>query len=500
MIFRPLRLASLATLVLLAASCDGPTGNRPSGPITTLDGLVTFEPDHDVSTPRAVLRPASVPSPNDTRPIPGSMFFFDPGPVGREVPGGNVGTLIVRYDRLALATGIDPTTLRLTFRSDGEWVSWSDSWIDTETKTLRVRAMEGGATYAVLSPVGMAISVALGEHYPGYHSGDSLLVHAWVHSDEELASVTARYADREVELPVEHATWRGWLQVAGVPAGAHVLRATARTTAGREISDTITITRNIPPVVSVTSPLAFTVANPMLRLQATCSDDAAGGCRSLTASVRYPDGVWVQVASGTARIDADVSLSGWVGQLELAITGTDVVGQAVTRTHTVYALDAANVSARVRTAGPVLDFDGTRVLYADSVIEKTGGGYLATAGSGRIRFGTGDATADQVLHRGGLPDWGTILAPDHALFTIWRHRLIWRPLDWTLTYPDADSVYEWRGGATMLLSAESHTRQLPVDGGITAWQDGVRKYDSQPKVTTIRMRDLASGSTSTLST
>lgn len=246
-----------------------------------------------------------------------------------------------------------------------------------------------------------------------------------------------------------------------------------------------------PVELTVITPIEGQTVNRTFRVKASCS----GGCRRLRvykAAASMADRE-MDLATGGTSIDRDVSLGGLTGELHIVVTADDG-SSADWQEFTVYAMDASNVTEVIRAPGPILDFDGTRALYG----QRTPEGW-------RILLGVGDAASDRVLRQGsGRPDYGVIVNPDLVLFTLWRNGIgpSYPGNYYDPTYPDTDSLFEWRSGTISLLSATSRTRRPPVDGGITAWQDGVissvtwREPDRMP----LHMRDLGTGATTTLST
>jgi len=245
------------------------------------------------------------------------------------------------------------------------------------------------------------------------------------------------------------------------------------------------------PVVAIELPVEGQTVNRTFRVKASC----AGGCRSLEAykTWAHMSDQKVELATGTTSIDREVSLGGLTGELHIAARA-DGESTSDYAEVTIYAMNAPDVTEVVRTPGPVLDFDGTRVLYS----RQTPAGW-------QVLLGRGDPASDKVLRQGaGRPDHGVIVDPDLVLFTLWRNRIGPSILGnyYDPTYPDTDSLYEWRSGTASLLSATSLTRRPIVEHGIAVWQEGVISTSTwrSPERMPLQMRDLATGTTTTLST
>jgi hypothetical protein len=221
-----------------------------------------------------------------------------------------------------------------------------------------------------------------------------------------------------------------------------------------------------PPVVSVASPTQNMLVTGPLHLSATCADDDPSGCKSFTVSI--PGGP--VLASGTASIAADVSLSAYDGQtVTIRFTGTDSRNQVVQADRAVTVNASSHVSAVGQVPGTLLDADAGRLLYRDA------------AGALVVRDRSNGA--ETVAAAAALNTLNGYLAPSGAIFTA-------KP-------GTTADVYQWNGGAALAPGAAAlnagalnSTSSLFARGGWAIWSE----------FHTLRLRDLSAGTTTTAST
>ena len=115
----------------------------------------------------------------------------------------------------------------------------------------------------------------------------------------EVQSVVATVADRSLPLvyqasslcsgslapPLPPECWRGALNLAGLPRNYYSLVIRATDVLGNSMSWTQEILVDFGPSIQVTQPASPTVARPTLTVAASCTDDDARGCASITAQV-----------------------------------------------------------------------------------------------------------------------------------------------------------------------------------------------------------------------
>ena len=252
------------------------------------------------------------------------------------------------------------------------------------------------------------------------------------------------------------------------------------------------------PVLTVTEPVDGAAINGMVRLRVTCSGD----CQSIVVRTVgwHRTDEEVELARGERSIERDLPVHHLLSKdrydrawERIQVQATSRTGVTDTRVVDVFIFDAPTATEVIRTPGPVLDFDGTRVLYAEPAGDQW-----------RILLGSGNPAADQLLRTGHQPAFGVIVNPDLVLFTVWRNRILSGLQGWQIkqSTSDTDSLFEWRSGTVSLLSATSNTRRPLVEDGLVAWQEGVRESGSfnPPSQMPLLIRDLATGATTALTT
>jgi hypothetical protein len=154
-----------------------------------------------------------------------------------------------------------------------------------------------------------------------------------------LASFTASIGTASAPLHFDSSIgrWVGTLSLTGQGApGARELTFTAADELGKTANANLFVHYDLPPVVTVASPLDHDTVSTSVHISATCADDGAAGCLSLRA---YVDGFNNQpLAQGKDSIDATVSLAAFTSAVRIVIDGADAVGQIsrVIRTVTVH--------------------------------------------------------------------------------------------------------------------------------------------------------------------
>lgn len=156
---------------------------------------------------------------------------------------------------------------------------------------------------------------------------------------DPLVSLTASVGTATTQLHFDASIgrWTGTLSLAGLPSpGSRQLAFAAADVLGKTARANLLVQYDLPPVVTVTSPLDHATASPTVRVTASCSDDGATGCLSLRAFV---EGFNNQpLATGTNTIDVTSSLATFTGDVRIVIEGADAAGQVtrVIRTVTVH--------------------------------------------------------------------------------------------------------------------------------------------------------------------
>jgi hypothetical protein len=208
------------------------------------------------------------------------------------------------------------------------------------------------------------------------------------------------------------------------------------------------------PVVTLSSPQDDALAAPSLRVVATCADDNAAGCESLTISVS--DGSrTITKAVAQASVDQVISLAEFDGQVvDLRAGGRDIVQDRIHRTpsviRTVY-VDASPHLTPVASgeSGTLIDANEDDLLLLD------GGSFQGTP-TDTLRLvdrASGQSTViHNVLHE--MARAGALFPGGAIFFT--RSQLI-------------GSVREWRNGASSVLATGVSEGTFKVKGPYAIW-------------------------------
>jgi hypothetical protein len=184
----------------------------------------------------------------------------------------------------------------------------------------------------------------------------------------------------------------------------------------------VSVVRDLPPVLTVSEPLDFSVARPTLHVQADCSDENSAGCSSL--SVFY-DRLWgmphppfsdppVFYATGTSHIDAVISLDALDGKnILLVFDAVDSKGQHTTATRTIFVDSSAKLREVQSTVGRIIDFDDARFLVLSdgqlTIVDRASGNRTPLP-----NLSEGTPTGGQ------LTPYGAIWQSNHPTEPYWR--------------------------------------------------------------------------------
>ena len=336
---RAMKRLLIAAALVSAAACGAE--RDVTGPLTGANGRVTFTPTPDVRLRGVTIRKQEPASPNDNRWIPGSGFWFDPGkvPDRTEYPGDSLGTITVDYSGLTLPAGTKQDSLFLAQWDGEKWLRLDGAVVDVSRRVVvtPVPRWPVRAQYALLRPEGTSVLVALGQRFIG---GDSVLVHAWVGSNVISERVTAYLGGKSAALTFHdnvprfqpsNPNWRGWLSIAGVRPGDYLLRVTATQADGREVSDTMSLSIDRPPVVTVLEPQRDDWVPQRFRIRASCADDDPAPCIGIYIEVsrfgyHNPPRKRIAAVDGVT-FDGMVDLGGTTGVLNIHVVGVAASGK-----------------------------------------------------------------------------------------------------------------------------------------------------------------------------
>ncbi len=272
-----------------------------------------------------------------------------------------------------------------------------------------------------------------------------------VASAQELSSVRARVGDATVELArgLTSDTWEGLLDLADTPSPSdQTIEYTAADAAGSAARDSVTVRLDRLPVVTILEPLDDAMSTRFMRVRATCTDDAPGGCESLIIGAWSGHGFTLAEAAGEA-VDETVDLwqfegSNWFDDAGFLVSvrgldrlRPDTVADQTYEARTVYVDDSPHLtSVATSGTGRLLDANATHLLTVD-------GGRLDSLGTDTLRLverASGQSTvlhdaSGQTTRQGALFSGGAIFVVDHPA--------------------QGSSLKEWRNGALRVLATEA---------------------------------------------
>jgi hypothetical protein len=218
-----------------------------------------------------------------------------------------------------------------------------------------------------ISIANAAISVTISTPVAGTKVTTSVAVSAFVDSPTMLKNVTAQIESSTSELSYSTSTflWSGTLSTAGLTPGTKELSVTATDIAGTTGSSKVSIDVDGPPQIVITYPVQGDVANPTLRVKASCVDNDTSPCSSMT--LKFGSGPDSNPGISGTTIDTSLALNAYEGQaLDFTFTAFDTGGQRTDVHRTVYVESSATIVPTKKLPGAVLDFADTRILYLDA--------------------------------------------------------------------------------------------------------------------------------------
>jgi hypothetical protein len=197
------------------------------------------------------------------------------------------------------------------------------------------------------------------------------------------------------------------------------------------------------PVLTVSEPLAESVARPTIHVTLSCTDDDPAGCSSVTV-VNHERGT--TLATGSASIDTTISLASDEGRaVTLGFWAQDSASQVVGGGRRIYVESSPSITEVASVPKSILDVQPDRILYGDE-----GGFAIRTLSSG----------LDELIP--AIPDKAPqngFLSPRGAIFVAWGE---------TTT---TSEIYDWRDGTLLALSPEGSTTSVQVKGDFAIWSE-----------------------------
>jgi hypothetical protein len=219
------------------------------------------------------------------------------------------------------------------------------------------------------------ISVTIQRPLEGALVNDNFRVAATVTSTYAIQNVTADALGRSASMSFSSCAyitgtstcnpgWIGTIPTTGVPRGSLLITVTARDTMGNVAVDSRHATFDRLPALTVSSPLQYAVARPLVHVVASCLDDDPAGCATIVVSdcptpTTYGSqtfagsfvDVWVRPCSSSPGMGVEVSATDYAGQASVV----HIDGISIETSPTLRSVTAVD--------GLILDARDTRVLY-----------------------------------------------------------------------------------------------------------------------------------------
>jgi len=342
------------------------------------------------------VRPAVRVTDANGNPLSGITVTFAVTQGGGSVTGGTVSTDV---------TGT---------ASVGSWVLGSQ----VGTNALSASVANGPAVSftATAAQSSADITVSIVNPSPGL-VGDTVHVSVNVTSRLQVASVGVAVAGRTAALSnPTPGVWTGTVLLNGTPRDTMTLVATARDVNGSLAQALVALTHDVPPRVTLTSPINNSAADGTVMIDASCADDDPNGC-TVSAELRPDNSSEVRYAGPSlSPLHAPVSLAGWEGQkVRVVAYATDSKGQRTCCASDTVWVESSHLHFIGAAEGTVLDASDSRLLWLTQS--------LASVGIRDVNTGVSDTVRGppygSVVEYAVLTPTGAVFASD-ALY-VWQN-------------------------------------------------------------------------------
>jgi len=285
---------------------------------------------------------------------------------------------------------------------------------------------------------GQNISISFSQPTP-YQVVDSVItVEVYVTSTLSLFSLTANVGDRQAPLLfLERSRYRGFLSLVGLSQLTTLyVYVTAVDTAGNQKVVSQPFIYDHAPLLTVDSPLDWSVARPLLHVKARCA--SALGC---SLNIRWKNSS-DQIHAGY-QVDTLLDLSAHEGSLgTVEIVASDNLFQASTATKQVYVEGSPYLKEMFAARDQIRDFNYHK-LFVTNIVDII----------------TGDTTP--IPYQGVLGNgyYSNRITPYGALFS--RQDSAGPPV-----------LYDWNGGSLYSLGPLNGSGSLRVAGDHALWSNG----------------------------
>jgi hypothetical protein len=181
----------------------------------------------------------------------------------------------------------------------------------------------------------------------------------------QVASVGVAVAGRTAALSGPTAgVWTGTVLLNGAPRDTTTLVVTATDVNGSAAQAVVTLTHDVPPRVTMTSPTNNSALNGTVMIDASCADDDPNGC-TVSAELSPDNSSEVRYAGPSlSPLHAPVSLAGWEGQkVRVVAYATDSKGQKTCCVSDTVWVESSHLHFIGVAEGIVLDALDSRLLW-----------------------------------------------------------------------------------------------------------------------------------------
>jgi hypothetical protein len=157
----------------------------------------------------------------------------------------------------------------------------------------------------------------------------------------------------------------GSLNLLGLPEDTLTLQITAHDTAGNYQSDSVKFIYDLPPTLTVDSPVSMSVARPGIRIKAKCMD--SDGCTLSVGRIGDIPEVPVPFFSTTASsVDTAIDLSAYQGGSgSLVITAVDGKGQTIAVYRQVFIESSPYLNQAFSASDEIFDLSNNKILVSN---------------------------------------------------------------------------------------------------------------------------------------
>jgi hypothetical protein len=308
----------------------------------------------------------------------------------------------------------------------GSWVLGSTTGVNTLTATIAGGASVTFNASAVQASPGISVVI---EDPAGDFVGDTVYIRVSAVSNTQISTVRAVLAGRTVNLAHTGIVWTGTLLLVGAPQDTMTLVATATDVNGNSAQALRALIHDLPPSITVSSPVDGSVARPTTQVDAVCADEDGHGCN---LSVLADDGSLL-IGPTPSAIHTSVSLAAFEGRnVGVIIVARDSRDKASSITRHVWVESSPHLQLLGSAEGEVKAVSGTRLLWSSG----------STVG---IRQVGGNSETITSTVQGELRSLWSFLTPSGAVFST------------SFSTAPYAQLYVWRNGSLTTKNLNSST-------------------------------------------